>query len=69
MRHIQLDNEVLFPPERLGIKTDDLRAALAGIDEFIDVGETELNAIYKLAAVHAFRRNFGETKAKRSEKE
>jgi CBS domain-containing membrane protein len=51
------------PTERLGIQTDDLRAALSEMDEFIDVGETELNAIYKLATAHAFRRNFGETTA------
>ena len=51
------------PTERLGIQTDDLRAALAEMDEFIDVGEHELNEIYKLATARAFRRNFGETVA------
>ena len=51
------------PTERLGIQTDDLRAALAEMDEFIDVGEYELNEIYKLATARAFRRNFGETTA------
>ncbi len=47
----------------LGIKTEDLRAALAEMHEFIDVGERELNEIYKLAAARAFRREFGETTA------
>ena len=51
------------PTERLGIQTDDLRAALAEMDEFIDVGEREFNEIYKLATARAFRRNFGETTA------
>ena len=31
--------------------------------EFIDVGERELNEIYKLAQARVFRRNFGETTA------
>lgn len=51
------------PTERLGIKTEDLRAALAEMDEFVDVDERELNEIYQLAAVHAFRREFGEITA------
>jgi len=33
----------------LGIQADDLRAALAEMDEFVNVGERELNEIYKLA--------------------
>jgi len=37
------------PTDRLGIQADDLRAALAEMDEFVNVGERELNEIYKLA--------------------
>ncbi len=48
------------PAERLGLQADDLRAALADMHEFIDVGERELNEIYKLATAHAFHRHFGE---------
>lgn len=51
------------PMERLGIKPGDLRAALAEMDEFIDVDERELNEIYQLAAGRAFRRQFGEITA------
>jgi len=51
------------PMERLGIRSEDLRAALADMDEFVDIGERELNQIYNLAAARAFRRGFGETTA------
>ncbi|MCX7110447.1 MAG: HPP family protein [Proteobacteria bacterium] len=47
------------PMERLGIQTEDLRAALAQMNEFVDVGERELNEIYNLAAARAFHREFG----------
>lgn len=51
------------PMERLGIQAEDIHAALAEMDEFIDVGERELSAIYNLAAARAFRRGFGEVTA------
>lgn len=51
------------PMERLGIQPEDIHAALAEMDEFIDVGERELNAIYNLAAARAFRRGFGDITA------
>lgn len=51
------------PMERLGIQPEDLRAALAGINKFIDVDERELGEIYDLAAAHAFRREFGDVTA------
>jgi len=51
------------PMERLGIRSSDLRAALADLDEFIDIDEQELNKIYQLAAARAFRRGFGEVTA------
>jgi CBS domain-containing membrane protein len=53
----------LRPMERLGIKPEDLRAALADMGEFVDVDERELNEIYQLAAARAFRREFGEITA------
>jgi CBS domain-containing membrane protein len=48
------------PIERLGIQTQDLRAALRDLDEFVDVDERELKEIYNLATARAFRREFGE---------
>lgn len=51
------------PMERLGIQAEDIHAALADMDEFIDIGERELNTIYNLAAARAFRRGFGESSA------
>ncbi|MGZ8245179.1 HPP family protein [Methylomagnum sp.] len=50
----------LPPLERLGIRTEDLRAALRDINAFVDVSEGELNEIYNLAASRAYRREFGE---------
>jgi CBS domain-containing membrane protein len=51
------------PMERLGISPADLRAALADMDEFVDIDARELNTIYNLAAARAFRRGFGEVTA------
>jgi len=51
------------PFERLGLQAEDIHAALADMDEFVDVGERELGEIYQLAQARAFRRNFGETSA------
>jgi CBS domain-containing membrane protein len=48
------------PLERLGIRADDLRAALRDINAFVDVSEGELTEIYNLAAYRAYRREFGE---------
>lgn len=48
------------PLERLGIRADDLRAALRDINAFVDVSEGELAEIYNLAAYRAYRREFGE---------
>jgi CBS domain-containing membrane protein len=45
--------------ERVGIRGEDLRAALAESKVFVDVGESELNDIYQRAAGHAYRREFG----------
>jgi CBS domain-containing membrane protein len=48
------------PLERLGIRTDDLRAALHDMNAFVDASEGELREIYNLAALRAYRREFGE---------
>jgi CBS domain-containing membrane protein len=48
------------PLERLGIRTEDLRAALRDLNAFVDVSEGELNEIYNLAASRAYRREYGE---------
>lgn len=48
------------PLERLGIRGEDIRAALYDLDAFVDASEGELNAIYHLAASRAYRRRFGE---------
>ena len=53
--------QVDLPPlERLGIRTEDLRAALRDMNAFVDVSADDLNAIYNLAANRAYRREFGE---------
>ena len=51
------------PTGRLELKAEDIRAALAGMGEFVDAGEQQLHEIYKLAQARAFRRQFGETTA------
>lgn len=53
------------PLQRFGIQTDDLRAALLEINEFVDVEEEELNTLYNLAADRAFRREFGQLECAR----
>ena len=47
------------PLERLGIRTEDLHAALRDHKAFVDVSEGELSEIYNLAAGHAYQRVFG----------
>lgn len=47
------------PLERLGVRPEDLRAALQEHGAFVDVSEGELGEIYQLAASHAQRREFG----------
>ncbi|MGY6217606.1 HPP family protein [Methylolobus aquaticus] len=47
------------PLERLGIRPEDLHAALHDLNAFVDVSENELNEIYNLAAARAIRREFG----------
>jgi CBS domain-containing membrane protein len=47
------------PLERLGVRPEDLRAALHEHGAFVDVSEGELSEIYQLAAGHAQRRAFG----------
>jgi len=51
------------PAQRFGVRAEDLRAALAEMNEFIDVDERELGEIYNIAAARAFHREFGETTA------
>lgn len=46
--------------ERLGLRGEDLRAALKDLNAFVDIGEDELADIYNRAAGHAYRREFGE---------
>ncbi len=50
------------PLERMGIRPEDLRAALRDLHAFVDVSEGELSEIYNLAASRAYRRKFGEWK-------
>ena len=47
------------PGERLGIRTEDLSAALRDMNAFVDVSEDELSRLYQLAANRAFQREFG----------
>lgn len=55
----QLPTGDVPPLERLGIRQEDLHAALHDLNAFVDVSETELNDIYNLAAARAVQREFG----------
>lgn len=59
-KHARAPQADLPPLERLGIRTEDLRAALRDMNAFVDVSENDLNEIYDLAAHRAYRREFGE---------
>lgn len=45
--------------ERLGIRREDLHAALKDMDSFVDINETQLGEIYDLAAAAALQRELG----------
>ena len=47
------------PLERLGIRREDLKAALGHMNSFIDVGAAELEQLYDLAAATALQRELG----------
>jgi CBS domain-containing membrane protein len=47
------------PLERLGIRRQDLQAALKEMSSFVDIGETELGELYDLAAAAALQRELG----------
>lgn len=53
------------PLERLGIRSDDLHAALRDMNAYVDVSESELGEIFERAARSAFRREFGELTCER----
>lgn len=46
--------------QRVGISQDDLHQALKNFDSYIDVSEVDLDQIYKLAGMQAYRRKMGE---------
>lgn len=53
-----------IPPfERIGFNSDDLDAALADIDEFVDVTREDLERIIRLTEKHALRRSMGDIQA------
>jgi len=47
------------PLDRLGLDRGDLRDALRELDTYLDVSEADLDRVYGLASVHAFRRKMG----------
>jgi CBS domain-containing membrane protein len=47
------------PLERLGIRGEDVHAAVLEMNAFVDISEDDLNTLYNLAATHAYRREFG----------
>ena len=48
------------PEEPAGISDEDLRYALAGLDEYVDVSPEHLRRIAEISAAHASRRRIGE---------
>ncbi|WP_412071371.1 HPP family protein [Pseudomonas sp. FEN] len=53
-----------IPPfERVGFNSDDLDAALADIDEFVDVTREDLESIIRSTEKHALRRSMGDIQA------
>jgi len=53
-----------IPPfERVGFNSDDLDAALADIDEFVDVTREDLESIIRATEKHALRRSMGDIQA------
>jgi len=53
-----------IPPfERVGFNSDDLDAALADIDEFVDVTREDLERIIRSTEKHALRRSMGDIQA------
>jgi len=46
--------------QRVGISSSDLREALKNFDAYLDVSEADLDQIYKMAGMQAYRRKMGE---------
>ena len=46
--------------DRLGINQSDVHNALKQMDTFLDVSEADLNTVYKMAGMQAYRRKMGE---------
>lgn len=47
------------PLERLGIRGEDIHAALQDLREIVDISEADLNRIYNLASIRVLEREFG----------
>jgi CBS domain-containing membrane protein len=47
------------PLDRLGLDRGDLRNALRELDTYLDISEADLDRVYGLAGIHAFRRKMG----------
>lgn len=52
------------PLDRLGLRREDLLDALERLDTFVDVTESDLDQIYRLASLHAARRQLGEVRCR-----
>lgn len=47
------------PLDRLGLDRGDLHNALRDLDTYLDISEADLDRVYGLAGIHAFRRKMG----------
>jgi CBS domain-containing membrane protein len=52
------------PLDRLGLRRQDLIYAMSALDTFVDITESDLDQIYRLAAMHAGRRRLGDVRCR-----
>lgn len=52
------------PLSRLGIKNEDIKAAIKANNAFLNITEKDLDRIYDIAQMNAYSRNFGEVRCK-----
>ncbi|MFC3627424.1 HPP family protein [Vogesella amnigena] len=52
------------PLARMGIRDDDVNAALAGFDHLLDISRDDLEQVLTLAEMHAYRRRLGDVRCR-----
>ncbi|MBI3145622.1 MAG: HPP family protein [Pseudogulbenkiania sp.] len=60
-RHLISDPK---PLERLGIRDEDVEAALAGFNHLLDISRSDLEQVMTLAEMHAYRRRLGDIRCR-----